>query len=77
MRTEVNKDMFEVQTESGFMKRHRKRKRFLLFPKTIENEKRWWEVAEWEEVFQDNPFLGPSEYSDIPYDKWVAIKWLN
>lgn len=77
MRTKINEDLFKVETQSGYNEWHRKRKKFLLFPKTIGNEKRWWETAEWEEIFQDNPFLGPSEYSDIPYESWVAVKWLN
>jgi hypothetical protein len=77
MRTEINKDVFKVETGTQFHNWHRRRKRFLIFPKTIGDEKRWWEVAEWEEIFQDNPFLAPSEDHSIPYDKWVAIKWLN
>ena len=76
MRTEDIKGLFEVPTTNGFWKWHRKCKRFLLFPKTIDNEKRWWEVAEWEEVFQDDPFMFPSDCG-YPYDKWIALKWLN
>jgi hypothetical protein len=70
-------DYFEVPTINGFWKWHRKRKKFLLFPKTIGKETRWWETAEWEEVWQDNPFLAPSDDLSVPYDSWMAIKWLN
>lgn len=77
MRTKINQNVYKTETSSGFHEWHRKCKRFLLFPKTIGNERRWWETAEWEEIFQDNPFLGPSEYSNFPFDCWVAVKWLN
>jgi hypothetical protein len=78
MRTEKIKGMFEVPTKSDFWKWHRKRKRFLIFPKTIGNEKRWWEIAEWEEVWQDDPFMFPSDCGyKYEYEKWMPIKWIN
>jgi len=40
------------------------RKAFLFFPKTIYSERRWWEVAEWEEQL-DSDF------------QWFPIRWIN
>jgi hypothetical protein len=66
MRTEAIKGMYKVGETY-----YRKRKAFLLFPKTIDNEKRWLEVAEWEEVWHGIPAEGGQ------YSYWDAIKWLN
>jgi len=66
MRTEAIKGMYKVGETY-----YRRRKTFLLFPKTIDNEKRWLEVAEWEEVWNGCPFEGGQ------YSSWDATKWLN
>lgn len=55
----------------------RKRKAFLLFPKTMSGECRWLEWVEWEEVYTD-------EYIDWPipvcypalFPKWTGHRWL-
>jgi hypothetical protein len=46
MRTEAIKGMYKVGDTY-----YRNRKKFLFFPKTIDNERRWWEVAEWKQVW--------------------------
>jgi hypothetical protein len=40
------------------------RKKFLIFPKILNNELRWLETAEWEERFV---FPG----------KWLGIRWIK
>lgn len=42
----------------------RVRKGFLFFPLTIYSERRWWEVAEWEEEL------------DSDFD-WIPYRWVN
>ena len=66
MRTEKIKGLYKVNDTY-----YRHRKKFLLFPKTIDNEKRWWEVAEWKEIWNGCPFEGGA------YAGWSAVKWLN
>ena len=43
-------------------------KGFLIFPKTIDNETRWLEYAEWRDYWQ--PSCG--EYSRWVHDKWIT-----
>jgi hypothetical protein len=45
------------------------RKVFLFFPKTIGEETRWLEWAEWQEVWAETKSIDPIE--------WQPIKWLN
>lgn len=51
----------------------RKRKTFLIFPKTINNECRWLEFAEWEEILE-HIFMGFEDGNQI---YWRGVKWLN
>ena len=64
MRTEVIKGMYKVGDVY-----YRKRKKFLFFPKTIDNEKRWLEVAEWEEYWHNN--------TSWEYMRWIPTKWID
>jgi hypothetical protein len=66
MKTEAIKGMYKVGDVY-----FRTRKKFLLFPKTINNERRWLEYAEWEEYWDYIPFEGGC------YSSWIAIEWLN
>ena len=80
MRTKLRKNEFIIDTGMGgkrnnWCSRHRICKKFLIFPKTIDNERRWLETAKWEEMYQDNPFMYPSDGG--PYMEWVAIKWID
>ena len=47
----------------------RTRSGFLLFPKRIGKEYRWWERAEWEEVYE---YLMPDGLG-----MWVPTRWVN
>jgi hypothetical protein len=66
MRTEAVKGMYKVGDTY-----YRNVERFLFFPKTINNERRWWEVAKWKEAWNGCPFDGGI------YASWGAIEWLN
>lgn len=66
MRTEAIKGMYKV---GGTY--YRNRKKFLFFPKTIDNEKRWWEVAEWKQRWNDCPFDGGA------YAGWEDVAWID
>lgn len=48
------------------------RKKFLFFPKTIKNETRWLEFAEWKKIF----VCYPSNHWENPA-YWSAIEWIN
>ena len=42
---------------------------FLIFPKTIDGEKRWLEKATWEEYCLSSDIYGQTF--------WYGIKWIN
>lgn len=57
----------------------RMRKAFLLFPKTIGNECRWLEVAEWEEVCRCKTEYFVNRYYELTINEiiwWEGIRWI-
>ena len=64
MRKEAIKGMFMVGDTY-----YRNRKKFLFFPKTIGNETRWWEVAEWKEYWFNN--------TSWEFMRWEALEWID
>jgi len=59
MRKEAIKGLYKVDDIY-----YRNVKKFLFFPKTINNEIRWWETAEWKEVW-------------IGCGIWRDVNWIN
>ena len=59
-----------------YPKKYEKRIRsgFLLFPKRIKRERRWLEIATWEEEFRP---VYPIQYPNILEGYWKPIKWLE
>ncbi len=53
----------------------RNRKSFLLFPKKIQEETRWFEMAEWEEQYKPRLETGIRMRQDICMG-WVPTRWL-
>lgn len=49
------------------------RKEFLIFPLTINNERRWWETAVWKEEYRVIYTGGPANPG--LRDMWVPIEW--
>jgi hypothetical protein len=47
------------------------RTQFLLFPKTIDYEIRWLEIASWEEEYESNYF----NYNE--FCKWQGLRWIG
>lgn len=47
--------------------------RFLIFPKIIDNELRWWETVSWEETVQKVYTFGNQDFTF----KWIPTKWLD
>ena len=66
MKKEVIKGMYKIGDNY-----YRNRKKFLFFPKVIDNEMRWWEVAEWKQYWNGNSFDGGM------YSGWVDSSWIN
>ena len=50
----------------------RMKRAFLVVPKTIDDEVRWFEIAAWEEVYQ-RICTGEKSY----YCVWLPTRWLN
>ena len=48
-----------------------KRNKFLLFPKVIDNELRWFEKASWEESYVCCGFGTDFHWS------WEGVRWIN
>jgi hypothetical protein len=55
----------------------RMKTRFLFFPKTINNELRWFEVCSWEEEAIPRTSLAPESDIAINYIGWKANRWID
>jgi len=67
MRWNINRKSYEMRDT-------RIRRKFLLFPMTINEERRWFEVAEWEEKVFSIYTTGRSQ--KVRYS-WCNTRWLN
>jgi len=68
-------DWWEYQTRDWQQGDKVIRKKFLLFPKTVNKELRWLEKASWEEEYVRETFRGFDGYCYIRR-YWRKNKWL-
>lgn len=77
MKIDVSKisDWWEYQTRDWAEGDKVVRKKFLLFPKTINKQMRWFEQATWEEEYTIDYFRGSDGLRYIRH-YWRKNKWL-
>lgn len=54
------------------------RERFLILPKRINKEWRWWKREKWMEIYRVTKRPGPVQPGpEISYYKWIPIAWVE